>query len=152
MSDRSAPTWPAECGEEPGWWQRVRSAFEDNETTLDLFNCQIGRIGGRALVERGLPNLRQLTTLNLGAEYSFSASGYNSIGPGGATALATQGLFHLAQLTSLDLGFNSIGPEGATALATHGLPHVTQLTSLNLWSNSIGPEGARALATQGLPH
>eukprot|EP00975_Prorocentrum_lima_P048614 10172281-Prorocentrum_lima.AAC.1 len=94
MSDRSAPTWPAECGEEPGWWQRVRSAFEDNETTLDLFDCQIGRIGGRALVERGLPHLPQLTTLNLGAEYSFSASGYNSIGPEGAAALATQGLPH----------------------------------------------------------
>eukprot|EP00968_Pinguiococcus_pyrenoidosus_P026414 scaffold7080_cov302-Pinguiococcus_pyrenoidosus.AAC.1 len=96
MGDRSAPTWPAECGEEPGWWQRVRSAVEDNETTLDLFNCQIGRKGGRALVERGLPHLPQLTTLNLGADKRRKTNG---IGPEGATALATQGLPHVTQLT-----------------------------------------------------
>eukprot|EP00968_Pinguiococcus_pyrenoidosus_P015046 scaffold1379_cov211-Pinguiococcus_pyrenoidosus.AAC.2 len=91
MSDRSAPTWPAEYGEEPGWWTRVRSAFEGDETTLDLFNCKIGPEGGKALVERGLPCLQQLTDLNLGADDWDKA---NSIGPEGAQALATQGLPH----------------------------------------------------------
>eukprot|EP00968_Pinguiococcus_pyrenoidosus_P023244 scaffold3666_cov315-Pinguiococcus_pyrenoidosus.AAC.4 len=149
MSDRSAPIWPAEYGGEPGWWQRVRSAFEDNETTLDLFECQIGPEGGKALVERGLPKLPQLTTLNLGAD---DYSKRNRIGPKGATALATQGLPHVTQLTSLDIGYNNIGPEGAKTLATQGLPHVTQLTSLDIGYNDIGPEGATALATRGLPH
>eukprot|EP00968_Pinguiococcus_pyrenoidosus_P003435 scaffold216_cov203-Pinguiococcus_pyrenoidosus.AAC.1 len=74
------------------------------------------------------------------------------MGPEGATALATQGLPHVTQLTSLNLYNNRIGPEGATALATQGLPHVILLTSLDLGYNGIGPEGSTALATQGLPH
>eukprot|EP00968_Pinguiococcus_pyrenoidosus_P011672 scaffold962_cov164-Pinguiococcus_pyrenoidosus.AAC.1 len=149
MSHRSAPTWPAEYGGEPGWWAKVRSAFEGDETTLDIFECEIGVEGGKALVERGLPCLPQLTNLNLGADDYRKA---NDIGPEGAQALATQGLPHVAQLTSLDLYNNSIGDEGAKDLATQGLPQVTQLTSLNLSWNRIGAEGAQALATQGLPH
>eukprot|EP00968_Pinguiococcus_pyrenoidosus_P025635 scaffold6487_cov134-Pinguiococcus_pyrenoidosus.AAC.1 len=120
MSERSAPIWPAEYGEERGWWAKVRSAFEDDETTLDLFECQIGPEGGKALVERGLPGLPQLTSLNLGANDFFKR---NNIGPEGAKALATQGLPHVTQLTSLDLRVNRIGPEGAQALAVQGLPH-----------------------------
>eukprot|EP00968_Pinguiococcus_pyrenoidosus_P012753 scaffold1131_cov229-Pinguiococcus_pyrenoidosus.AAC.5 len=149
MSDRSAPIWPAEHGREPGWWTRVRSAYGEGGTTLDLHDCGIGRKGGRALVERGLPCLPQLTNLNLGADYGEKR---NNIGPEGAQALATQGLPHVTQLTSLNLRNNRSGPEGAQALATQGLPHVTQLTSLDLGGNSIGDEGATALATQGLPH
>eukprot|EP00968_Pinguiococcus_pyrenoidosus_P000089 scaffold10_cov257-Pinguiococcus_pyrenoidosus.AAC.3 len=147
MSDRSAPTWPAEYGEEPGWWPRVRSAYADHETTLDLFECKVGPEGGKALVERGLPCLPQLTNLNLGAdEWSSQA---NCIGPEGAIALATQGLPKVPRLSSLGLGDNRIGPKGAAALATQGLPH---LNSLGLGDNRIGPKGAAALATQGLPH
>eukprot|EP00968_Pinguiococcus_pyrenoidosus_P025773 scaffold7007_cov115-Pinguiococcus_pyrenoidosus.AAC.1 len=56
MSAREAPNWPEEDGEEPRWWRRLRSAYEDNETALNLFNNSIGDEGAKALAERGLPS------------------------------------------------------------------------------------------------
>eukprot|EP00968_Pinguiococcus_pyrenoidosus_P003592 scaffold239_cov226-Pinguiococcus_pyrenoidosus.AAC.1 len=83
MSAREAPNWPEEYGEEPGWWWCVRSAYEGNETALSLVNNSIGAEGAKALAERGLPSVPQLTQLDLSS---------NSIGDEGATALAERGL------------------------------------------------------------
>eukprot|EP00968_Pinguiococcus_pyrenoidosus_P001987 scaffold102_cov166-Pinguiococcus_pyrenoidosus.AAC.1 len=66
MSAREAPNWPEDHGEEPGWWRRVRSAYKDNETALDLsFSLNGDESATKALVERGLPSVPQLTQLNL---------------------------------------------------------------------------------------
>eukprot|EP00968_Pinguiococcus_pyrenoidosus_P017190 scaffold1695_cov132-Pinguiococcus_pyrenoidosus.AAC.1 len=142
MSAREAPNWPEEYGEEPRWWRSVQSAYKDNETALVLSWKSIGVEGAKALAERGLPSVPQLTQLNL---YN------NAIGDDGAKALAERGLPSVPQLTLLNLGGNSIGAEGAKALAERGLPSVPQLTQLDLYDNSIGDEGATALAERGLP-
>eukprot|EP00968_Pinguiococcus_pyrenoidosus_P011907 scaffold1001_cov130-Pinguiococcus_pyrenoidosus.AAC.1 len=137
MSAREPPNWPEEYGEEPRWWRRVRSAYEGNKTALILWDNSIGAEGAKALAERGLPSVPQLTELYLGG---------NSVDDEGAKALAERGLPSVPQLTQLDLRSNSIGAEGATALAERGLPSVPQLTLLNLGGNSIGDEGAKEFA------
>eukprot|EP00968_Pinguiococcus_pyrenoidosus_P003338 scaffold211_cov168-Pinguiococcus_pyrenoidosus.AAC.1 len=83
MSAREPPNWPEEYGEEPKWWRRVQSAYEDNEPALDLMSNSIGAEGAKALAERGLPSVPQLTELDLTL---------NSIGAEGAKALAERGL------------------------------------------------------------
>ena len=55
---------------------------------------------------------------------------------------------HLANLTTLDLGYNYIGDADAAALADS--PHLAGLTALNLGYNRIGNAGAVALANS--PH
>eukprot|EP00968_Pinguiococcus_pyrenoidosus_P020511 scaffold2426_cov120-Pinguiococcus_pyrenoidosus.AAC.1 len=113
MSAREAPNWPEEYGREPGWWRRVRSAYEDNKTALDIGVNFIGDEGVKVLAERGLPRVPQLTELDLRGAF---------IGDEGVKILAERGLPSVPQLTLLNLGGNSIGAEGATALAERGLP------------------------------
>eukprot|EP00968_Pinguiococcus_pyrenoidosus_P019322 scaffold2089_cov195-Pinguiococcus_pyrenoidosus.AAC.1 len=59
MSAREPPNRPEGYGEEPRWWRRVRSAYEDNETALFLGGYSIGDEGAKALAERGLPSARK---------------------------------------------------------------------------------------------
>eukprot|EP00968_Pinguiococcus_pyrenoidosus_P023498 scaffold3842_cov150-Pinguiococcus_pyrenoidosus.AAC.2 len=171
MSAESSPVWPVEYGQEPEWWRPVRGAYEGNETALDLSWNSIGDEGVKALAERGLPSVPQLTQLylynnSIGAEgaRALAERGLpsvpqltllslwgNSIGDEGANALAERGLSSVPQLRKLGLGGNSISAVGATALAERGLLSVPQLTQLVLSSNSIGDEGAKALAERGLP-
>eukprot|EP00968_Pinguiococcus_pyrenoidosus_P013568 scaffold1231_cov187-Pinguiococcus_pyrenoidosus.AAC.1 len=142
MSERTPPVWPEETGEEPRWWEGVQKVYESSGKALYLSDNYIGAEGAKALAERGLPSVPQLTQLDLDE---------NAIGDEGAKALAERGLPSVPQLTQLVLFLNSIGDEGAKALAERGLPSVPQLTQLDLGGNSIGDEGAKALAERGLP-
>eukprot|EP00968_Pinguiococcus_pyrenoidosus_P024612 scaffold4867_cov124-Pinguiococcus_pyrenoidosus.AAC.1 len=65
MSAREAPNWPEEYGREPWWWEVVQSAYEGNKTALDPSHSSIGDEGAKALAERGLPSVPQLTQLYL---------------------------------------------------------------------------------------
>eukprot|EP00968_Pinguiococcus_pyrenoidosus_P018893 scaffold1955_cov254-Pinguiococcus_pyrenoidosus.AAC.8 len=148
MSARAPPSWPAELGDEPWWWQKLLHVYEHKQTVLDLrhFDASrpvIGDEGMKVLAERGLPSVPEVTKLSLWG---------NHIGDDGLQVLAERGLPHVPKLTDLYLGGNRIGAEGLKVLAKRGLASVPNLLNLSLGDNHIGADGAKVLAERGLQH
>jgi Ran GTPase-activating protein (RanGAP) involved in mRNA processing and transport len=127
---------------------------------LDLSNCGIGVLGGKAIAQN-LPR-SALADLNLSAN-NIGDVAVRALAQGlkvsrlrklnlkecdvtcvGATALAN-GACTSPMLHELGLAGNSIGDDGAAAFGKVLSSLVSKLISLDLADNSIGPAGGRAL-------
>eukprot|EP00536_Pseudo-nitzschia_multiseries_P007644 jgi/Psemu1/196088/e_gw1.181.26.1 len=136
--------------------------YRSTPASLKLRDVLISRLGlisptGRIQVidlsRRGLlENDAELisSTLRNNPQIAVLKLGYNNLGDGGASVIASgcakEGRHH-QNLTVLDLGFNGIGDDGCTALSLHMTAGNHTLRNLFLSGNNIKQKGAVALAS-----
>lgn len=114
-------------------FERVKDAFKNKKTQLNLSGCEVNNSGSTA-VAKVLPYLTQLQQLNISE---------NQIGSAGATSIANA-INRMPHLEGLYLYKNQIGDAGIAAIAD-GVKGLTQLQKLSLWGNQIGDAGAIAI-------